>query len=119
VFRRDAAGRKSRNRNPGRETGFSPAAVGDALRQPRLARNQPEGTVRRKGTAREVLAVGAVACVDQLRFFRDLVTNLAAQAAAGLWKFHGDAFRRMKCGSLVAATQRDKELANRAFRPCE
>ena len=44
----------------------------------------------REGAARQALAIGAVARVDQLRSFGDLVADLAALAAAALGKFHRD-----------------------------
>ena len=39
---------------------------------------------------RNVLTVGAVACVDQLRGLTDLVANFATLATASLWQFHHD-----------------------------
>ena len=41
---------------------------------------------------RYALAVNTVACVNQLRCFGDLVTDLATQATASLRKFHSDYF---------------------------
>src|SRR6266851_2250991 len=46
----------------------------------------------RERATRQALAVNPVACVNQLRCFGDLVADLAAQAAAGLRKFHSDYF---------------------------
>jgi hypothetical protein len=50
-----------------------------------LCHDQPQG----EGAAREALSIGAVARVDQLRSFGDLVANVAP-ASAALGKFHRD-----------------------------
>jgi hypothetical protein len=61
-----------------------------------LRHSDPQG----EGAAGQTLTIGAVARVDQLRSFCDLVADFAALAAAGLRKVHGNAsshiaFRRM------------------------
>jgi hypothetical protein len=56
-----------------------------------LRRGKPYG----EGAARQALTIGAVARVDQLRSFGDLIANLAALAAAGLGNFIAISF---SCG---------------------
>jgi hypothetical protein len=65
---------------------FNPAAMESTLRD-----HDPQA----EGTARQTLAISAVARVDQLRLGGDLVADFAALAAAGLRKFHGNISRRL------------------------
>jgi len=63
------------------------------LEGPKLGAGEKESPVsddyrHRERAAGQALALGAVACVDQPWCFGDLVTNLAALAAAGLWELH-------------------------------
>jgi len=86
--------------NPGAAVGthpsrVGPSAIGEALERARCdtAKLKPalrDHDAQRKGAARQTLAVLAVAGVDQLRGLGDPVAELAALAAAGLGKFHGD-----------------------------
>jgi hypothetical protein len=55
-----------------------------------------------EGAAAQTLAILAMAGVDQLRRFGDLVADLAAFAAAGLRKLHGN----------VSSTIRDHDNRN-------
>jgi hypothetical protein len=67
-------------------------AIGHALEPSRLDPAETKRTLRDDNphgerAARQALAV---ARVDQLRDLGDFAADLAALAAAGLWKFHGD-----------------------------
>src|SRR5436190_15970806 len=70
-----------------------PPAIGDALQRARLHPAEPEcpfldHDAQREGAARQALAIGAVARIDQLRLFGDLIADRAALAAAGLRELH-------------------------------
>src|SRR5437762_7334297 len=70
-----------------------PPAIGDTLQRARLDPAEPERPFRdhdaqREGAARQALAIGAVARIDQLRLFGDLIADRAALAAAGLRELH-------------------------------
>src|SRR5215469_17864688 len=67
------------------------SAIGGAFERLRFISCEPktgDGERNRKRTARQALTLGTVACIDQPRGFADLVADFAAQATAGLWKFH-------------------------------
>jgi hypothetical protein len=71
-----------------------PPAVGSALEESLLNPAEPEPVLwydysNSEGAAAQTLAILAMAGVDQLRRFGDLVADLAALAAAALRKFHG------------------------------
>ena len=75
------------------QTGIDPPTVRGALERSRRSPAETKGSLghddsHREGAAGQALAIGAVARVDQLRSFGDLVTNLAALTAAGLRKLH-------------------------------
>src|SRR5205814_10574456 len=70
-----------------------PPAVGKPLKRTRLDTAEPESPLgddyaHREGAAGQPLAIAAMARVDQLRRFGDLVADLAALTSAGLWKLH-------------------------------
>src|SRR5437588_5669460 len=70
-----------------------PPAIGDALQRARLHPAEPERPFRdhdaqRERAARQALAIGAVARIDQLRLFGDLIADRVALAAAGLRELH-------------------------------
>jgi len=70
-----------------------PPAIGDALQRARLHPAEPERPFRdhdaqRERAARQALAIGAVARIDQLRLFGDLIADRAALATAGLRELH-------------------------------
>src|SRR5258706_3865707 len=88
--------------------GLDAAAVRDCMHKPRLDSRQVKGPVvhrdrDRKRATRQALAIGAVAGVSQLRCFGDFVANLAAKAAAGLWKFHWFPPHSAICAAAFAA----------------
>src|SRR5205085_11377068 len=69
------------------------AAIRDALKRSRFTRREAESSLRQRdsqgeGAARDVLAVGAVACVDEARLLGDLIADLPALTAAGQRKLH-------------------------------
>jgi hypothetical protein len=79
--------------------GIEPSAVGHALDRSRLACNATEGgfgqgNPQREGTARDPLAVSAMARIYQLRSLGDFVPNFPALTAAGLRKVHCNTSRR-------------------------
>src|SRR5205814_5335650 len=97
------------------------AAVGGALQGARLDPYEPESVVgnhhpQRERAARQALAIGAVACVNRLWCFGDLVADRAALAPAGLRKFHlslpADAVSPQNC-AIIALTARDSSGAKR------
>src|SRR5437764_12213619 len=64
-----------------------PPAIGNALQWARLNPAEPERPFRdhdaqRERAARQALAIGAVARIDQLRIFGDLIADRAALPAA-------------------------------------
>ena len=70
------------------------SAIGGALKltwlkprqgEPLLGDDDPQG----KRTAGQALAIQAVAGIDRLRLFADLIANLPALATAALWELHG------------------------------
>ena len=76
-------------------------AIGDALQRTRLGAAEPEcpfgnHDAHAERAARQALAIGAVARIDQLRFFGDLVADRAALATAGLRELH-----RLRLSGLV------------------
>jgi hypothetical protein len=71
------------------------SAVSRALDLSWLNPHEAEGGVgnddrHRERATGQALAIDTVACVDRSWRFGDLIANLAAQAAASLWKFHTD-----------------------------
>src|SRR5262249_1331834 len=75
------------------EPAVQPTAIRDALECSGFTRSKAEAHLRHgdpqcEGAARLVVAGGAVACIDELRGFGDLVADFVAQAAAGLWQIH-------------------------------
>src|ERR1043166_494278 len=76
-------------------------AIGDALQRTRLGAAESERPLRdhdahAERAARQALAIGAVARIDKLRLFGDLVADRAALATAGLRELH-----RLLLGGLV------------------
>src|SRR5215831_4159976 len=65
-----------------------------------------DGEGDRKCAARYALTLGAVACIHQPRGFAHLVADFAAQATAGLWKFH---FSLPCSNALAPSAQRPRE----------
>src|SRR5215472_16169887 len=85
------------------QPGVDAPAVRGALEWSRLDSAPTKGGLRhdkphRECAARQALAIGAVARVDRLRSFGDLIANLAALAAAGLGKFHRDLLFNLNSG---------------------
>src|SRR5204862_1624296 len=75
------------------EPSVEPTAIRDALKRSRFTRREAETSLRQRdpqgeGAARDVLAVGAVACVDEARLLGDLIADLPALTAAGQRKLH-------------------------------
>jgi hypothetical protein len=75
-------------------TGHHASAISSPLHCSRLYPREAEtpggnDDAHREGAAGQTLAIDARARVDQLRRFGDLIADLAALTAAGLWKFHG------------------------------
>src|SRR5215469_13446214 len=67
------------------------SAIGDTFERLRFITCEAKTCDRegdRKRAARQALTLDAVACIHQPRGFADLVTDFAAQATPGLWKFH-------------------------------
>src|SRR5436190_19311034 len=85
-----------------------PPAIGDALQRARLHPAEPEcpfldHDAQRERAARQALAIGAVARIDQLRLFGDLIADRAALAAAGLRELHRPFLSRRVEGSCLGA----------------
>src|SRR5438270_12033568 len=70
-----------------------PPAIGDTLQRRGVLAREPgrpswHHDAQRERAARQALAIGAVARIDQLRLFGDLIADRAALAAAGLRELH-------------------------------
>src|ERR1700686_4749088 len=95
VFRRAGNPRTAFGANPPRA---HPPAVGTTLEWTRLDPVEVEAVLRdnhphREGAAGQARAIPAVAQIDRLRRFGDLVANFLALTAAGLGKVHGNTSR--------------------------
>jgi len=70
------------------------SAIGGALKLTRLEPRQAKPPLgnddpQRERTTGQALAIQAVAGIDRLRLFADLIANLPALATAALWELHG------------------------------